>query len=244
MLIIAMIFIPVLGGNAFAGQIRLGTGETANKAVISLVRAPFEKTSGITLVTLKSGSGSAFIELVKGNLDASTSDMNLDELIAKAKKQGTEVGERSAYQYAVIEKFKVVSIINKENPVKNLSKEQLNGIFSGTVANWKDVGGPDLPIMVVWNASSEGLNSLFTKSILDKAPVSKDKAEVFSHKDVIQIVANTPEAIGLASIKMVDSTVKSPGGPEISREILLVTKGKPSNDVQKLIDFIKTSALN
>lgn len=240
----ALLLIPLLGANAFAREIRLGTGETANKAVISGIRAPFEKASGIKLTTVKSGSGAAFIELAKGNLDASTSDMSLDDLISKAKKQGTDVGESSAYQYVSIEKFKVAVIVNSANPVKKLSKEQLHGIFSGAVANWKDVGGPDLPIMVVWNISSEGLNSLFAKTILDKTPVTTAKADVYSHGEVLQVVANSPETIGLASQKMVDPTVKSPEGPEISREILLVTKGKPSPDVQKLIDFIKTANSN
>ena len=238
--ILAVVFVVLQGANAFAGEIKLGTGETAMKNVISFVRAPFEKSSGIRLTTSKTGSSASFVELSKGNLDVSTSDMSISDLVAKAKKQGIEVGDAAAYNTFVVNKFRVVPIVNKDNPVQKLSKEQLSGIFSGTINNWKSVGGPDLPIIVVWNSSSESLNSLFTKNIMEKLTLSKDKAEVYSHEEVKQIVVTTPEAIGIASDRAVDATVKSPGSPEVSREIILVTKGKPSDDVQKFIDFIKT----
>jgi phosphate transport system substrate-binding protein len=57
--------------------------------------------------------------------------------------------------------------------------------------------------------------------------------------EIKNIVAITPEAIGIGPLAVVDGSVKAPKIPDISRPIILVTKGKPSAKVQKLIDFIK-----
>jgi phosphate transport system substrate-binding protein len=77
------------------------------------------------------------------------------------------------------------------------------------------------------------------KKILDGEPVLKEVLETTTATEIKNIVAITPEAIGIGPLAVVDGSVKAPKIPDISRPIILVTKGNPSAKVQKLIDFIK-----
>ncbi|MBA4374412.1 MAG: phosphate ABC transporter substrate-binding protein, partial [Thermodesulfovibrio sp.] len=138
-----------------------------------------------------------------------------------------------------IGKDKIVVLLHKDNPVTQLSKDQLKGMFTGKITNWKEVGGKDLPVIVVWGKLIPGTNSLFVKNMLDGEALVKDVLDATTAEDVRQNVASNLEAIGIGPAAAIDKTVKSPASPEIARPITLLTKGAPSPGIQKLIDFIK-----
>lgn len=223
---------------AFAEDLKLAGGGTVESTVINPVKGPFEKATGIKISFLKVGSKNAFGELLKGSVEAATADVGFEDLMGIAKKEKMEAGDPSVYQHAVIGKDKLVFFIHKDNTVAKLTKEQLKGIFTGRMTNWKEVGGKDSLIIVVWGKLSTGTNSLVLKHITDGEPQTKDVLEVNTADDVKHSVVSTPEGIGFGPIKMLDSAVKSPETPEVGRPLILVTKGKPSPNVQKLLDFI------
>lgn len=223
---------------AEAEEIKLAGGATVETTIINPIKPYFEETTGHKIRFLKVGSKNAFFELLRGNVNASTADVSFDELIALAKKEGMDVGDISAYRYFVIGKDRLVFFIHKDNPVSKLSREQLKGIFTGKITNWKEVGGKDAPIIVVIGNLSTGTNSLVSKFILDGEKFTKDVLEVNTADDVKSNVALNLESIGFGPIKLKDDSVKVPDTPDIGRELILVTKGKPSASVQKLIDFI------
>ncbi len=64
--------------------------------------------------------------------------------------------------------------VNKSNPVTSLSKVQLKGIFSGSIANWKEVGGQDAPIVVYIVNKNSATRKVFAKTILGD---SKDEPQ-------------------------------------------------------------------
>jgi phosphate transport system substrate-binding protein len=172
-------------------------------------------------------------------VDAATSDATLGELIAKAKTEGVEAGSPDQFRVVTLTKFKLAAVVHKDNPVAALSKEQLVAAFSGKAANWKDVGGPDLPILIVWNKFSEGANFLFTKTILEKTPVTDQKMDVNLNEEVRQTVAANAEAVGVLPLGMVDSSVKTVEIPDVSKEILYLTKGEPNPAAKKFLQFVQ-----
>jgi phosphate transport system substrate-binding protein len=233
------LFLAVFPAVSGAAEFRLGTGETAWATVLQYVLAPFEKASGIKVDYLKVGSGKAFLELLKGNVEATTSDATLEELLAKAKKDGVEPGSAEQFRTVPLAKFKVAAVVHKDNPVASLSKDQLVAVFSGKATNWKEVGGPDLPILIVWNKLSEGTNYLFTKTILDKTPISTEKMDVDRNEEVRQTVSTTAEAVGILPTGIVDASVKAIEIPDVSKDILFVTKGEPNHAAKKFLQFLQ-----
>lgn len=232
-------FVMLLSFSAFADEVKVGAGAAPTENVLKPVSEAFEKATGIRLTIISSGPKNALIDLEKGSLDAAAAGLTFDDWMALMKKEGAEVKDPSALQQAVIGKDKIIVLLHKDNPVAKLSKDQLKGIFSGKIQNWKEVGGKDNPVIVVWGKLIPGTNSLFVKTMLDGEPILKDMLETSTAADIRQMVATNPETIGIGPSAVINETVASPQTPEISRPIILLTKGKPSLNVQKLIDFIK-----
>jgi hypothetical protein len=74
---------------------------------------------------------------------------------------------------AVIAHDAIVAIVNPLNPISHLSETQLRGIFSGTILDWSQLGGPHLPIVpILPDASSDEANiiatSLFFGAAMDR----------------------------------------------------------------------------
>jgi len=77
--------------------------------------------------------------------------------------------------------------------------------------------------------------------ILDGEKIIAENLETTDYKGIKETVASNPEAIGIDPLGMVDATVKGiKPSPEANSPILLITKGKPTAAVQKLIDFVKS----
>lgn len=224
---------------ACAEEIKLAGGGTVESTIINPIKVPFEQATGHKIRFLKVGSKNAFIELLRNNVDASTADVSFKDLLTIIKEKGIDVGDSELYNYFEIGKDRMVFFIHKDNPVSSLSKEQLKGILTGKITNWKEVGGKDNLIVVALGKLSTASNEMIKKYILDGENFVTDFIDVNTSDDVKQVVASTPEAIGFGPIRMLDSTIKSPITLEIGRDLILVTKGKPSPNVQKLIDFIR-----
>jgi len=237
-LAVVVIFLLSLSISAYAQEVKVGAGVAAVESILKPVKEHFEKATGIKLQIIASGPKIALQDLEKGTVDAAAAGLAFDDWMGLMKKEGAEVKDPASLQQVTIGKDKIIVLLHKDNPVSKLSKEQLKGIFTGKITNWKDVGGKDMPIIVVWGKLIPGVNSLFVKNMLDGESQTKDVLEATTAEDVRQNVASNPEAVGIGPA-VVDATVKSPETPEISRPIILVTKGKPSPNVQKLIDFIK-----
>ena len=237
--IVTAVALTLIAGTAFAEDIRIGAGAAPTENILKPIRAAFEKASGITLNTISNGPKQAFIELEKGTVDAAAAGLALDDWWALLKKEGVAVTNPGAYQGLVIGKDRVVVITHKDNKIPALSKEQLQGIFSGKTQNWKDVGGKDMPILLVWGSLIPGTNSMFSKVALGGTAVTKEVLEATTAEDVKDKVKSNPEAIGIGPAAIVDDSIWSPKSPEVARDITLLTKGAPSAKIQKLLGFIK-----
>jgi len=222
---------------ALAEEVKIGAGAAPTENVLKPITQPLLK-EGISLYATASGPKNAMMDLERGAVDAAAAGLTLQDWLNLMKKEGQEVKDPASLQWTLIGKDKIVVLVNKENPVTKLSKEQLQGIFSGKIENWKEVGGADLPLLVVWGKLVAGTNSMFANKIMDGKEVTKEVIETMTAEDIRQNVASNPSAIGIGPLAVLDGSVKQVQSPEIARDIILVTKGKPSAKVQKVIDFI------
>ncbi|HXE96593.1 MAG TPA: substrate-binding domain-containing protein [Dongiaceae bacterium] len=226
---------------ANAAEIKLGGGGAAVATVFSPVKASFEKTTGNNLIILQSTPKDGLKQLWKGDLDVAVTSVDLAGMIAGAAKDGIIV-DKAALQIVEIGTNRTVVLLHPSNPVTSLTKEQMKGLFTGKITNWKDVGGKDAPVLVVWGKNSPGQNDLFTNVILDGEKIVDENLDTTDYKGIKDTVATNPEAIGIDPLGMIDESVKAiKPSPEANSPILLITKGAPSKPVKQLIDFIKTA---
>jgi phosphate transport system substrate-binding protein len=141
--------------------------------------------------------------------------------------------------------------LHEKNPVQNLSREQLKGIYTGKITNWQEVGGNDAPITVVIANRAHGTVQDFQRAVLDGAEFKPTK-EFPQQTDCLKYVAtdehaitNAPMAFKMSRTKIIgiDKHYPSPesvksGDYPLSRPLLLVAKGLPQGDVKKFFAFM------
>ncbi|RBM32597.1 phosphate ABC transporter substrate-binding protein PstS family protein [Vibrio tarriae] len=108
-------------------------------------------------------------------------------------------------------------VVNQANPVTNLTREQLYGIYKGQITNWKQVGGNDQKIAVVTREASSGTRYSFeslmglTKIVKDRevSDVAPTALVVNSNSMMKTLINHNPQAVGFISIGSVDKSVKA-----------------------------------
>ena len=134
-------FLCVSAGTCLAEDIKISSGGAPADSIIKPVIPTFEKATGDKVNLIYGGATISFKVFDRGDSDVMFAGAAFDELLAALKKEGYEVKDTSAYEVETIGKSRIYVVVNKENLVKALTKEQIKGIFTGKIQNWKEVGG-------------------------------------------------------------------------------------------------------
>lgn len=222
----------------YAEELKIATGNTIIKRILDPVKSAFFEKTGIDLKIHYYDPLPALAELEKGTVDAAGASLQLEYWLELGRKSGLPVKESGTYNSFVPVVEKTMIVVNGANRVTALSSEQLKGIFTGRITDWKEVGGDEAPILVVWPTLSSGALIVFKADILDNEPLTKTVYDVESMADTSEAIIATPQAIGIVSGTAAEKGLKEVA-PAIERPLTLVYKGKPAPALQKLLDFLK-----
>ncbi|MDP4185435.1 MAG: phosphate ABC transporter substrate-binding protein, partial [Bacteroidota bacterium] len=100
-------------------------------------------------------------------------------------------------------------VVNHNNPVSQLKREQLEGIFTGKIKNWKEVGGPDLKIVVYSRETSSGTYEFFKEHVMKNKNYASNVLSMPATGAIIQSVSQTKGAIGYVGLAYVSNNVKA-----------------------------------
>ena len=173
-------------------------GSTSMEKVIGALGEAFtEANPDVNFTYNPTGSGSGITAVSEGRCDIGLSSRNLkDEEAAKGLKA------------TVLALDGIAVIVNPENPVSELSLEQIAKIYTGEITNWSELGGNDAEIVVIGREAGSGTRDGF-ESITKTADACIYRQELTSTGDVITTVAQNPDAIGYASLASIGDTVKA-----------------------------------
>lgn len=163
-------------------------GSTSMEKVIGILSESFMQENPNCKITYDAtGSGSGIEAVSNGSTDIGLASRDLkDEEKAKGLEQTT------------IAKDGIAMIVNKDNPISDLSVDQIAGIYEGNTKNWKDVGGDDDTIAPIGREAGSGTRDGF-ETITDTKDKCKLSQELTSTGAVIEAVKNSKQAIGYAS---------------------------------------------
>lgn len=230
---------------AEAGNVSLDGSTSMEKVIGSLGESFINSNSGTSYTYNPTGSGSGIKAVSEGTCDIGLSSRNLKDDEKASGLTGT-----------VLALDGIAVIVNPNNPVSDLSVEQIASIYKGEITNWKDVGGNDAEIVLIGREAGSGTRDGF-ESITGTNDACKYRQELTSTGDVITTVSQNPDAIGYASLASLKDNVKAltvggiapteetvkGGSYVIQRPFVLVTKDgvELSETAKKFFDYATSS---
>lgn len=172
-------------------------GSSALKPLVDEASQKFmEKNPNVSITVDAGGSGEGLKQVSEGTVTIGNSDVSAEE-----KLDADQAKELVDHQVCVVTMAPIVNKDVTEAGVKDLSTDQLIGIFTGQITNWKDVGGPDEDIVLVARPSSSGTRATFEKYALNGNAEAENKSmETDDSGVLLKNVSDTKGAIGYVAL--------------------------------------------
>lgn len=214
-----------------------------------------QKNPGIEVSVTGGGSGTGIAALLNGTTDICAASRKI-----KNKELMLAIEKNIHPNEIVVAKDGIAVVVNPQNPINDLTLEQLANIFTGKSTRWSDVGGPNEDIMLLSRESSSGTYVFFQEMVLKKQDYMADAMLMPATSTIIQSVSTDRWAIGYVGlgyalaakdkVKILavkadenlpatvpsEQTVKS-GQYIIARPLYLYLNGQPKGTLKEFIDF-------
>ena len=227
---------------AVTGTVSTDGSTSMEKVIGALGEAFMAANEGVEFTYNPTGSGAGITAAQEGRCDIGLS--------SRALKDEEKAG---GLKETVLAYDGIAIIVNPENPVNDLTLDQIAKLYTGEITNWKDVGGNDAEVVLIGREAASGTRDGF-ESITGTKDKCQYRQELTSTGDVITAVSQNPDAIGYASLASIKDSVKAlnvdgvtpseatvkDGSYKVQRPFVLVTvEGKELTPVaQKFFDYI------
>lgn len=203
-----VLLLLVLGVFAIGGCSKKDKQNTENKKSVTikgsdtmvhlmstLAEAFMKKTPEAQVSVTGGGSGTGIAALLNGTTDicASSRDMQQKEKDDAKGKNINPVEKTIAFDGIAI-------VVSPDNPIKDITLEQLKKIYTGAYTNWKELGGPDQPMTVLSRESNSGTYVFFQEHVLNKENYSPTVKLMPASSSIVQSVASDKWSIGYVGL--------------------------------------------
>ena len=205
------------------------------------------------------GSGTGIASLINKTVDIANASRQIkQEEIEAANANGVEPVEH------IIARDAIAVIVHPDNPVHELTLQQISDIYSGKINNWQEVGGEDRPIVRLSRETNSGTHVYFLETVLrlgdseNKTFFSTDTLLLPSSEGIIAEVRQNPNALGYDGLGYVPDDLKMiaiaeeagmpyvlPSIPTvndksyaIARDLYMYTDGEPTGTIKEYLDWI------
>jgi phosphate transport system substrate-binding protein len=236
----ALLLMSVSSFAALSGTVNIVGSTSVQPLAEELAQAFTKKNPNVKVFVQGGGSGAGIKAAMTDTADIGTSSRELTP---------AETGIHET----IIAQDGIAMVISKSNPVSNLTFEQLQKIYTSEYTNWKQVGGPDLPIVVVNREAGSGTRGAFEEIVLGKLTNTSKCLVQASTGAVQQTVAVTKEAIGYISLGAFDANAVKKVNIEgveateanilakkykLQRPFLMLTKSAPAGLTKSFLDWV------
>lgn len=233
---------------ALAGTVSLSGSSTVAPLAAELGKVFEARHPGVRVNVEMGGSSRGIVDARSGQVDVG--------MVSRALK--AEEQDLTPY---LIARDGIAMIVNADVHVEQLSREQIIGIYTGTITDWNQVGADTHPITVVNKAEGRSTLELFLHHFGLKAPDIKASVVIGDNQQGIKSVASIPGAVGYVSVGAAEAAIHEGtairllplggvaattenvrnGSFPLSRELNLVTKGTPTAAAREFIEFCRSS---
>ena len=206
------------------------------------------KHPDVNITVSESGSGNGAKSLINAACDVATMSRPMKN---SEKKAAQDAGILPIEHIVAMDGLSMV--VHPGNSVENLTIEQIRSIYTGAIRNWKDLGGPDRPIVIISRDTNSGTYECFETLVMNKQKMTDKTEYVGSNGAIRQRVMSTQGAIGYVGLafregvkalkvngmEATPETVLAKTYP-IARPLYMYTNGRPAQD-SPLCNFVNLS---
>lgn len=191
------------------------------------------------------GSSAAF-----SNLLAGTADIGMSSRDAKTEEKDAFIAKGQELKEFVAAWDMIAVTVNKDNGVRDLSMKQIEGIFTGDITDWSEVGGKAGKISVYTRNTSSGTYKSFQEMAMNKRDYGSSTQKMAGNEQIATEVASNPRGIGyvglayadkdgLKSVKVAGEAAKARNKDKypLSRKLYYYTVNEPKGEVAKFIKW-------
>lgn len=223
------------------------SGSTTVLPIAQACAEAFMESNNVNISVRGGGSGVGVAALMNKTVDIANSSRPMKgKEISQAKSAGVNP---TAYAIA---NDGICVVVHTKNTVKNISMKNLKAIYTGKITNWNQIGGPNMPIVVISRDVASGTFEVFNDKVLSGTKVIDSAMMLASNNAVATTVGDTPGAIGYVGLGYITdkikiltvdnvmpsvSTIKS-GEYKLSRKLYMYTNGPAKGNAAKFMNFI------
>ena len=205
---------------------------------------------GLEIVVEGGGTDKGFEALLAG-----TSQIAMAAREISQSERSAFAAKKVVVEELVVARSAIAVFKNKANPVRELEISALRRIFDGSVTNWRDVGGPDLPVTIILRNPTSNTAEDFRHLVMAPSTLTERGPVAISGQDVVTQIESAPGAVGFAYFDRVRSQldtvdvlrVRTGEGPAklvFLKYLFFYTRAPLGDTVKALIAFTKTPAAN
>lgn len=201
---IALMFLILLAANQlFAQKLKIKGSDTILPLTQTEAEQYMKSNKSASIMVTGGGSGVGLAALENGTTDIAQASRSLkmDEKL-KLKDKG------KAFKEVIIAYDALAVIVHPSNKVTQLTREQLEGIYTGKITNWKQVGGTDMKIVVYSRETSSGTYEFFKEHVLGNKNYAVSALLMPATGAVVQSVSQTKGAIGYVGLAYIEKSVR------------------------------------
>jgi phosphate transport system substrate-binding protein len=242
-----MFSVSLAVGQVWAGNIVIKGSTTVLPVAQKVAEAYMKLKPEVSISISGGGSGNGVKAIIDGTTDIANSSRFLKDAEVKLAMSNNVYPVPFAVAYDCI-----IPVVHPSNSVENLTIAQLKAIYKGDVTNWKEVGGPDLKIVVVSRDTSSGTYEVWEEKVLNKERVYPGALLQASNGAVAQAVSNNKNAIGYIGLGYLNNNLKAvmvngvKGSEEttlngqfpISRPLYMFTNNWPKDEINDFINYM------
>ncbi len=235
----AIMLVAALGAGAAAAkdakQITVDGSTTVGPIAKAFAEHYMAKYPDVNVTVSESGSGNGAKSLINATCDVATMSRPMKNSELKA---AQDAGVLAIEHIVAMDG--IVLIVHPSNPIANMSIEQIRDIYNGKIKNWKELGGPDRPIVVISRDTNSGTYEAFETLVMNREKLAGNVEYVGSNGAIRQRVLSTEGALGYVGLAFTEGVkVLTANGIEatpetvldgtypIARPLYMYTNGRP-----------------
>ena len=245
--LIAIVALTLCATPALAGNLVI-KGSTTVLPISQIAVEAYMKAHPDVNISLSGGGSSNGIKAI---IDGSTDIANASRFIKS--KEVALANERGVYPVPFAVAYdSIIPVVHPSNNLSGITTGQLKDIYMGKITNFKEIGGPNLKIVICSRDTSSGTFETWEKKVMKKERVTPRAQVMASNGAIVQAVSNNKHAIGYIGIGYVNDQVKTltvngvkgtkettlDGTFPISRPLFMFTNGWPKLDTLNFVNYM------